>query len=72
MEIKDHYGLLLGINSPREISSVDIDLAAQKVDVMIEYTDDKGACPECGAISPKHDDRKELTWRHLDTMQLAT
>ena len=72
MEIEDHYGLLLGINSPWEISSVDLDLAAQKVDVIIEYTDDKGICPECGAISPKHDDRKERTWRHLDTMQFAT
>ncbi len=72
MEIEDHYGLLLGINSPWEISSVDLDLVAQKVDVIIEYTDDKGACPECGVISPKHDDRKERTWRHLDTMQFAT
>jgi len=72
VEIEEHYGLLLGINSPWEISSVDLDLSAQKVDVIIEYTDDKGACPECGVISPKHDDRKERTWRHLDTMQFAT
>ncbi|MFT5083768.1 MAG: transposase [Lentisphaeria bacterium] len=72
MEIEDHYGLLLGINSPWEISSVDLDLATQKVDVIIEYTDDKGPCPECGVICPKHDDRKERTWRHLDTMQFAT
>lgn len=72
MEIEEHYGLLLGINSPWEISSVALDLSAQKVDVIIEYTDDKGACPECGVISPKHDDRKERTWRHLDTMQFAT
>lgn len=72
MEIEEHYGLLLGINSPWEISSVDLDLSAQKVDIVIEYTDDKGACPECGVTSPKHDDRKERTWRHLDTMQFAT
>jgi hypothetical protein len=56
VEIEEHYGLLLGINSPWEISSVALDLSAQKVDVIIEYTDDKGACPECGVISPKHDD----------------
>lgn len=72
MEIEDHYGLLLGINSPWEISSVDLDLTATKVDVIIEYTDDKGPCPECGLICPKHDDRKERTWRHLDTMQFTT
>ncbi|WP_419630878.1 transposase family protein [Thiolapillus sp.] len=34
--------------------------------------DDKGACPECGAACPRHDTRKERTWRHLDTMQFAT
>jgi transposase len=72
VEIEDHYGLLLGINSPWEISSVDLDLSAQKVDIVIEYTDDNGSCPECGVTSPKHDDRKERTWRHLDTMQFAT
>jgi transposase len=72
VEIEEHYELLLGINSPWEISSVDLDLAAQKVDAIIEYTDDKGPCPECGVICPKHDDRKERTWRHLDTMQFAT
>jgi hypothetical protein len=37
VEIEDHYGLLLGINSPWENSSVDVDLATQKVDVIIEY-----------------------------------
>ena len=72
MEIEDHYGLLLGIISPWEISSVDLDILEQKVDIVIEYTGDVGPCPECGTICPKHDDRKERTWRHLDTMQFAT
>ncbi|MFT6221693.1 MAG: transposase [Candidatus Endobugula sp.] len=45
---------------------------AQEVEVIIEYTDDQGACPECGVIYPKHDDRMERTWRHLDTMQFVT
>jgi transposase len=44
----------------------------QRVDIEIEYADDVGACPECGAISPKHDSRKRRSWRHLDTMQFAT
>ncbi len=72
MEIEDHYGLLLGVSSPWEISSVDLDVVVHKVDIVIEYTDDKGPCPECGLICPKHDERKERTWRHLDTMQFAT
>ena len=72
MEIEDHYGLLHGVSSPWEISSVDLDVVVHKVDIVIEYTDDKGPCPECGLICPKHDERKERTWRHLDTMQFAT
>jgi len=72
MEIEDHYSQLLGINSPWEISSVDLNINEQKVDIIIEYTDDTGLCPECNATSPKHDDRNERTWRHLDTMQFST
>lgn len=72
MEIEEHYGLLLGVQSPWNISSVDLKMSEQRVDILIEYGDDEGPCPECGAISPKHDDRKERSWRHLDTMQFAT
>jgi len=70
--IQDHYSQLLGILSPWEISSVELNLNEQKVDIIIEYTDDRGLCPECNATSPKHDDRNERTWRHLDTMQFST
>lgn len=72
MEIEDHYSQLLGINLPWEISSVDLNINEQKVDIIIEYADDTGLCPECNATSPKHDDRNERTWRHLDTMQFST
>lgn len=72
MEIEDHYGQLLGINSPWLINQVDLKIHEQRVDIEIEYADDVGPCPECGAISPKHDDRKRRSWRHLDTMQFAT
>jgi len=72
MEIEEHYGLLLGLESPWNISGVDLMMSEQRVDIIVEYGDDEGPCPECGAISPKHDDRKERTWRHLDTMQFAT
>lgn len=72
MEIEEHYGLLLGLESPWNISGVDLRMSEQRVDIIVEYGDDEGPCPECGTISPKHDDRKERTWRHLDTMQFAT
>jgi len=72
MELEEHYGQLLGVKSPWEIASIDLKMQDQRVDIVIEYTDDQGPCPECGAICPKHDGRKKRTWRHLDTMQFST
>lgn len=72
MEIEDHYALLLGIHSPWEISSVDLNMAGNRVDIEIEYTNGSGICPECGEECPKHGDRERRTWRHLDTMQFST
>jgi len=72
MEIEEHYGQLLGVQSPWEICSVDLDISDHRVDIVIEYSDDEGPCPECGVICPKHDNRKKRTWRHLDTMQFGT
>lgn len=72
MEIEEHYGQLLGIHSPWEISRVELSTSEQKVDIDIEYTSDVGPCPECGTLSPKHDDRQARIWRHLDTMQFGT
>lgn len=72
MEIEEHYSQLLGIHSPWSINKVDLSIPDQKVDIHIDYEDVEGPCPECGAISPKHDNRNERTWRHLDTMQFST
>ncbi|WP_419595557.1 ISL3 family transposase [Thiolapillus sp.] len=72
MELEEHYSQLLGINSPWEIYDVELKVDESRLDIWIEYMDDKGASPECGAACPRHDTRKERTWRHLDTMQFAT
>ena len=72
MDIEDHYSQLLGINSPWDIHTVDLNLAEQRLDIVIEYTDAEGSCPECESLCPKHDERKKRTWRHLDTMQFST
>lgn len=72
MEIEEHYSQLLGVHSPWEISSVELRIAEQRVDIEIEYTDTQGACPECAAPCPKHDLRDKRTWRHLDTLQFST
>ncbi len=52
MELEDHYGQLLGVETPWEIASVDLKMQDQRVDIVIEYTSEQGSCPECGAISP--------------------
>lgn len=72
MDIEEHYGKLLGIEPPWSISDISLDMVGQRVDIEIEQADNIGPCPECGAISPKHDERVRRTWRHLDTMQFAT
>lgn len=72
MEVEDHYAMLLGVESPWLIGSVDLKLDKQQVDIVIEYTNNTGLCPECDVICPKHDNRKVRTWRHLDTMQFVT
>jgi len=51
MEIEEHYHHLLGIQSPWQVSDVDLGIQENRVDIEIEYTDDVGLCPECGAIS---------------------
>ncbi len=72
MDVEDHYALLLGVESPWLISDVDLQLDNQQVDIVIEYSDDTGLCPDCGVTCPKHDNRETRTWRHLDTMQFTT
>lgn len=72
MDVENHYGMLLGINTPWQVTLVDLQLDQQKVYVAIEYKSNEGPCPECGAICPKHDDRQLRKWRHLDTMQFET
>jgi transposase len=72
MVIEKRYDQLLGFHAPRQISRVDLKMQEQRGDIEIEYADEKDPCPECGAICPKHDDRKGRSWRHPDKVQFAT
>jgi len=72
-ELKDHYGVLLGLTPPWRVEQVEVDVESRRVDLWVEYPKgQKGVCPECGAVSPVHDRANERTWRHLDTMQFET
>lgn len=72
MRDKDLYAQILGIKSPWQVSSVELELSAGEVTVHVEQ--EKGAkqsCPTCGEISPGYDSRTRR-WRHLDTCQYKT
>jgi transposase len=72
-ELQKHYALLLGIGSPWEVKTVDLNLPDKKVEIVLSWQWGQSAkCPECGRACSIHDSAPERTWRHLDTMQFTT
>lgn len=53
MDIEAHYALLLGLNSPWAIETINLNTTEQRLDISIEYQDDRGLCPECQRTLPK-------------------
>jgi len=39
---------------------------------MVEYTDNIGACPECRALRPKHDDLNQYRWHQVAAIKART
>tara|TARA_B110000305_G_scaffold224848_1_gene270798 strand:+ start:149 stop:1396 length:1248 start_codon:yes stop_codon:yes gene_type:complete len=71
--LESHYGQLLGLESPWEVTSVELELENQKVEIRLEHVPSEPvSCPECGKHCSIHDHAPERTWRHLDTMQFET
>jgi transposase len=72
-ELQKHYALLLGIGSPWEVKTVDLNLETKKVEIELGWQWGAAArCPECRRECSIHDCAPERTWRHLDTMQFTT
>lgn len=72
-ELQKHYALLLGVGSPWEVKTVDLNLEAKQVEIELSWQWGAAArCPECGRECSMHDCAPERTWRHLDTMQFMT
>lgn len=65
------YSQILGIQKPWKVSSVNVSLADDEVEVEVDYAGDKLRCPKCGTACPRYD-RRPRRWRHLDTCQLKT
>lgn len=73
MDLRVHYGLLLGLESAWRVADVDLALEQQRVEIAVEWAGGREApCPECGEACPVYDLREERRWRHLDTMQFET
>jgi len=73
MEDRELYRRILGIESPWQVSSVDLQLPSREVHVFLSHADlAHWPCPECGAPSKLYDHQPERQWRHLDTCQYHT
>jgi len=73
MRDRDLYRTILGIEAPWEITDVTLDGKAETITVRVELK--SGArlvCPACGGKGCAIRDRRERTWRHLDTCQFKT
>ena len=72
MRDKDLYTRILGINPPWKVTDVDLSVDSGEVKIFIEQRSGTvHQCPGCGVESPGYD-RRQRSWRHLDTCQLKT
>ena len=70
--LDEHYAAALGLVSPWNIKSVDLDIKGAALTIEVTYATKEGLCPDCGVACPVEDLREERSWRHLDMMQFAT
>jgi transposase len=72
--LEQHYRRLLGLEEPWVVDAVNLELAAQRVEIRLraQVNTRELSCPECGKLSALYDHAPERRWRHLDTMQFET
>ena len=72
MRDKELYAAILGIHSPWQVTSVDLNSETEEVRVRIDAAlNSRFACPTCGKTCAGYDARRR-SWRHLDTCQFKT
>ncbi len=67
------YRHVLGLESPWEVSRVELSAEGERIDVWVDHP--KGTrwkCPECDVMLPTYDHAEEREWHHLDTCQFLT
>ena len=68
--VNEHYRRLLLLPKPWEVTSVDEDLAAERVTLCLRWPDGvKVRCPSCQKETTVYDRLPERAWRHLSVMQ---
>ena len=71
--LDQHYAQLLGLQSPWEVTDVDLDVKENRVSIRIKHPNGvKVRCPECACACTIADRAPERRWRHLDTIQFET
>lgn len=70
MTDKEFYAKALNITAPWKVESVDLDMAAKKVEIRVCLAAGTRWCEDGTQLPIK--DYSERNWRHLDTMQLET
>ena len=72
MRDTDLYGRILGVESPWEVTGVELRLESGEVEVFVVRGGGESlSCPECGGEARRHDARRR-SWRHLPTCQYRT
>jgi transposase len=73
MRDKDLYRTILGIEEPWSIADVTMEEDKETITVRVELKPGaKLPCSQCGRSGCAVKDRRERTWRHLDTCQFKT
>ncbi len=73
MQDRELYDQILGMKSPWAVSSVELSVQTQQVDVVVEHPPGtRFCCPECDESLPCYDHTPRRQWRHLDTCQFQT
>lgn len=72
MRDTDFYSKVLGLESPWEVTAVDLDMENGLVNISVDSSANKHKCPECNAECSIYDHAPMRRWRHLDTCQLQT
>lgn len=71
--VKDHYGMLLGIDREWMVQRVEYDAPNHCIEAWAQWRVGEAlACPKCHAICPGYDHLPERTWRHLDACGYIT